>query len=70
MLSAKAIADSLLAKDMITRQKNSEIQAAEPRQERTRLLLDALESGGASVKAEFYKLLKEKESYLVEDLLE
>uniref|UniRef100_A0A673KDD9 FIIND domain-containing protein n=1 Tax=Sinocyclocheilus rhinocerous TaxID=307959 RepID=A0A673KDD9_9TELE len=44
----------------------SKVHAAEPRQEKMRLLLDVLDSGGAVVKAEFCRLLKEKEHYLVD----
>ncbi|KAG1939606.1 caspase recruitment domain-containing protein [Pimephales promelas] len=68
VLSAKAIADGLSAKDMIPGEMYSDVNAAKTRQEKTRLLLDALNSGGASVKAEFYRLLKEKEPYLVDEL--
>lgn len=33
-----------------------------------RLLLDVLDSGGATVKAEFYRLLKKEERCLVDEL--
>ncbi|XP_051717484.1 NACHT, LRR and PYD domains-containing protein 1 homolog isoform X4 [Ctenopharyngodon idella] len=66
--SVMAIADGLRTKDMIPDEIYSKVSVAETRQEKTRLLLDALDSGGASVKAEFYRLLKEKEPYLVNDL--
>lgn len=66
--SVMAIADSLKSKRMITGEMCRTIQAAEPQMEKTRLLLDALDSGGASVKAEFYRLLKKNEPYLVDDV--
>uniref|UniRef100_A0A8C2AD91 Uncharacterized protein n=1 Tax=Cyprinus carpio TaxID=7962 RepID=A0A8C2AD91_CYPCA len=56
--SVMTIADGLRTKDMIPDEMYSKVHAAEPRQEKTRLLLDALDSGGTAVKAEFYKLLK------------
>ncbi|XP_039550696.1 NACHT, LRR and PYD domains-containing protein 1 homolog isoform X1 [Pimephales promelas] len=65
--SVMAIADSLKSKHMITNEMWRKINAAEP-QQKMRLLLEALDSGGASVKAEFYKLLKENEPFLVDDL--
>lgn len=46
----------------------SKVHAAEPRQEKMRLLLDVLDSGGAVVKGEFCRLLKENEHYLVDEL--
>uniref|UniRef100_A0A671TF02 CARD domain-containing protein n=1 Tax=Sinocyclocheilus anshuiensis TaxID=1608454 RepID=A0A671TF02_9TELE len=66
--SVMTIADGLRTKDMIPDEIYSKVHAAEPRQEKTRLLLDALDSGGASVKAEFYKLLKNEEPHLVDEL--
>ncbi|XP_051719255.1 NACHT, LRR and PYD domains-containing protein 1 homolog isoform X2 [Ctenopharyngodon idella] len=66
--SVMAIADGLRTKDMIPDEMYSKVHAVEPRQEKTRLLLDALDSGGSSVKAEFYRLLKEKEHCLVDEL--
>uniref|UniRef100_A0A672RL35 CARD domain-containing protein n=1 Tax=Sinocyclocheilus grahami TaxID=75366 RepID=A0A672RL35_SINGR len=66
--SVMAIADSLKSKDMINGEMYSKVHAAEPREEKMRLLLDALDSGGAAVKAEFCRLLKEKERYLVNEL--
>uniref|UniRef100_A0A672PZZ6 CARD domain-containing protein n=1 Tax=Sinocyclocheilus grahami TaxID=75366 RepID=A0A672PZZ6_SINGR len=66
--SVMTIADGLRTKDMIPDEIYSKVHAAEPRQEKTRLLLNALDSGGAAVKAEFYKLLKNEEPHLVDEL--
>ncbi|XP_050992866.1 NACHT, LRR and PYD domains-containing protein 1 homolog [Labeo rohita] len=66
--SVMTVADGLRAKDMIPDEMYNKVHAAEPRQEKTRLLLDALDSGGAAVKAEFCRLLKENEHYLVDEL--
>ncbi|KAK7163544.1 hypothetical protein R3I93_007561 [Phoxinus phoxinus] len=66
--SVMPIADSLKCKKMITGEMWSKIKTAEPKTQKMRLLLDALDSGGASVKAEVYKLLKENEPFLVADL--
>lgn len=66
--SVMTIADGLRTKDMIPDEMYSKVHAAEPRQEKTRLLLDALDSGGTAVKAEFYKLLKNEEPHLVDEL--
>ncbi|XP_073702886.1 uncharacterized protein [Garra rufa] len=67
--SVMEIADGLRAKNMISHEMNSEVQAIEPHQKQMRLLFKALDSGGASVKAEFYRLLKKKEPKLVNDLI-
>ncbi len=66
--SAMEIADGLNSNNMITHEVWSKIHAAEPRQNKMRLLLDALESGGDDAKVEFCRLLKEKEPMLVNDL--
>lgn len=66
--SVMAIADSLMSKNMINREMYKKVHAAEPQQEKMRHLLDAVDSGGAAVKAEFCRLLKEKEHYLVDEL--
>ncbi|XP_058650199.1 uncharacterized protein LOC131551319 isoform X7 [Onychostoma macrolepis] len=66
--SVMTIADGLRTKDMIPGEMYSKVHAAEPRQEKMRLLLDILESGGAAVKAEFYRLLKKNEPHLVDEL--
>ncbi|XP_042624040.1 NACHT, LRR and PYD domains-containing protein 1 homolog [Cyprinus carpio] len=66
--SVMAIADSLLSKNMIDREMYDEVHTEKKRTEKMRLLLDAVDSGGAAVKAEFCRLLKEKEHYLVDEL--
>ncbi|XP_050957959.1 uncharacterized protein LOC127159060 [Labeo rohita] len=63
--SVMEIADGLMAKNMITGEIYSEVYAIKTPQDRLRLLLDALDSGGDSVKAEFYRLLKENEPHLM-----
>ncbi len=66
--SAIAIADGLRTKDMIPGEMYSKVHYAEPQEEKVRLLLDVLDSGGAAVKTEFYRLLKQEEPCLVDDL--
>ncbi|XP_051718827.1 NACHT, LRR and PYD domains-containing protein 1 homolog isoform X12 [Ctenopharyngodon idella] len=66
--SVMAIADSLKSKNMITSEIWGKIKAAEPKQQKMRVLLEALDSGGDSVKAEFYRRLKENEPHLVDEL--
>ncbi len=66
--SVRTIADGLRTKDMIPGEMYSKVHAAETRQDKMRLLLVVLDSGGAAVKAEFYRLLKENEPYLVDEL--
>ncbi|XP_016408561.1 uncharacterized protein LOC107740602 isoform X2 [Sinocyclocheilus rhinocerous] len=67
--SVMEIADGLRAKGMITTEMYNEVHVTEPCQNKMRVLWKALDSGGASVKAEFYRLLKEKEPHLVDDLV-
>ncbi|KAF4115646.1 hypothetical protein G5714_003135 [Onychostoma macrolepis] len=66
--SVMTIADGLRAKGMITPEMYDKIHDTKPRQNKMRALLKALDSGGASVKAEFYRLLKENEPHLVDEL--
>ncbi|XP_056336287.1 NACHT, LRR and PYD domains-containing protein 1a-like isoform X2 [Danio aesculapii] len=66
--SVMAIADSLKSKHMIADELYSELQNADTNQSKMRCLFKALHSGGASVKAEFYRLLKKNEPHLVEEL--
>ncbi len=66
--SVMTIADGLRAKDMIPGEMYSKVHYAEPQEEKVRLLLDVLDSGGAAVKTEFYRLLKKEEPCLVDDL--
>ncbi|KAI5621402.1 caspase recruitment domain-containing protein 8 isoform X3 [Silurus asotus] len=69
VLSVNEIADTLLTKRMISNETYSDIRNAATSQEKMRTFYRSLNSGGKSVKAEFYKVLKEKEHYLVNDLL-
>ncbi|XP_065118222.2 NACHT, LRR and PYD domains-containing protein 1 homolog isoform X1 [Paramisgurnus dabryanus] len=66
--SVMAIADCLRSKKMITDEMWSEVHAENTHRKQMRILYMVLISGGSSVKAEFYKLLKEKEPHLVESL--
>ncbi|XP_046701193.1 uncharacterized protein LOC124382901 isoform X3 [Silurus meridionalis] len=67
--SVNEIADNLLTKRMISNETYSDIGNATTSQEKMRILYRSLNSGGRAVKAEFYKVLMEKEPYLVDDLL-
>ncbi|XP_056325401.1 NACHT, LRR and PYD domains-containing protein 1a-like [Danio aesculapii] len=66
--SVMAIADSLKSKHMITDEIYSEVQDANTKQMKMRCLFIALDSGGASVKTEFYRLLTKNEPRLVDEL--
>lgn len=66
--SVMEIADILLSKKIITNEMYSAIQESPSSQEKMRTLYRFLDSGGRAVKPEFYKVLKEKEPFLVEDL--
>ncbi|KAI4904947.1 hypothetical protein NFI96_023238, partial [Prochilodus magdalenae] len=66
--SVMEIADCLRSKDMITAEMYSTIQTTTPSQEQMRTLYRFLESGGAAVKVEFYKALKQKLPFLVDEL--
>lgn len=66
--SVMEIADCLMSKYMITSEMYKKVHSAEPRQEKMRIVFDVLESGGSAVKAEFCRLLKEKEPHLVDEL--
>ncbi|XP_036436918.1 uncharacterized protein LOC118815091 [Colossoma macropomum] len=66
--SVMEIVDCLLSKNMITAEMYSTIQAATPSQKQMRILYGALDSGGTAVKAEFYKVLKKKQCFLVDEL--
>ncbi|XP_065118187.1 NACHT, LRR and PYD domains-containing protein 1b allele 2-like [Paramisgurnus dabryanus] len=68
VLSVMPIADCLKDKHMIPPEMYNEIDDARPRQTKMRLLFKVLDSGGPAVKAEFYRQLKDKESFLVDDL--
>ncbi|XP_076849451.1 NACHT, LRR and PYD domains-containing protein 1b allele 3-like isoform X2 [Brachyhypopomus gauderio] len=66
--SVMEIADRLKRKGMITGGTYSDIQTTKTSQSQMRILDKALNAGGRTVKKEFYKILKEKEPYLVDDL--
>ncbi|XP_073714424.1 NACHT, LRR and PYD domains-containing protein 1 homolog [Misgurnus anguillicaudatus] len=66
--SVMEIADCLRSKKMITDEMWSEVHAENTHRKQMRILYMVLISGGSAVKAEFYKLLKEKEPHLVESL--
>lgn len=62
------VADRLLSKNMITGEMYSSVSAAAIPQDKMRILYRSFDSGGRYVKEEFYKILKEKHPYLVDDL--
>ncbi|XP_046695434.1 NACHT, LRR and PYD domains-containing protein 1b allele 2-like isoform X2 [Silurus meridionalis] len=62
------IADGLKSKNMISPEMYNKIHVEPLRINQMRLLYEVLESGGGAVKAEFYKILKEKHPALVDDL--
>ncbi|XP_058239092.1 uncharacterized protein LOC131348292 [Hemibagrus wyckioides] len=62
------IADCLKSKKMISDEKYNRIHAESTSRDQMRLLYSSFDAGGRVVKAEAYKVLKEKEPYLVEDL--
>ncbi|KAI4892613.1 hypothetical protein NFI96_021680 [Prochilodus magdalenae] len=62
------IADRLRSKKMVGKEMYNEIENAQTPQKQMRKLYDALDSGGTKVKAEFYKVLKEKLQSLVDEL--
>ncbi|XP_047665387.1 uncharacterized protein LOC125140310 isoform X2 [Tachysurus fulvidraco] len=64
--SVMEIADCLKSKMMISNEKYKEIHAASPSCEQMRLMYECLNTG--VVKAEAYKVLKEKDPYLVDEL--
>ncbi|KAL7834353.1 hypothetical protein SRHO_G00286000 [Serrasalmus rhombeus] len=65
--SVKEIADHLMGK--MTQEIYNNIVTASPHQQQMRMLyIEVLNPGGATVKAEFYRILKRKQPYLVEDL--
>ncbi|KAM9440527.1 NACHT, LRR and PYD domains-containing protein 1b allele 2-like [Clarias gariepinus] len=66
--SVMEIADRLIGKEMISNEMYSSIKMKETPQDKMRELYMCLDSGGTSVKAEFYKILREKASYIVDDL--
>uniref|UniRef100_A0A3B1JCM8 CARD domain-containing protein n=1 Tax=Astyanax mexicanus TaxID=7994 RepID=A0A3B1JCM8_ASTMX len=68
VLSIMPIADHLKNEKMITDEKYTHVHNEKIPAEKMRILCEALEAGGPKVKAEFYKILKKVEPYLVEDL--
>ncbi|XP_036436225.1 uncharacterized protein LOC118814633 [Colossoma macropomum] len=62
------IVDHLLSKEMIGEEMYNEIRREKTSQEQMRILYDGLHSGGAAVKVEFYKILKKKQPYLMNEL--
>ncbi|XP_036436880.1 uncharacterized protein LOC118815053 [Colossoma macropomum] len=65
--SVKEIADHLMGK--MTNEIYNNIVTATPHQQQMRMLyVQVLNPGGATVKAEFYRILKIKQPYIVEDL--
>ncbi|XP_060785444.1 uncharacterized protein LOC132891662 isoform X2 [Neoarius graeffei] len=66
--SVMEIADTLLTKNIIRKENYSEIFNASTSQEKMRILYRCLDSGGMETKAEFYRLVKKKEPFLVHDL--
>ncbi|KAA0718723.1 NACHT, LRR and PYD domains-containing protein 3 [Triplophysa tibetana] len=66
--SVMEIADCFMSQGMIRDEMYNRVNTAETRQKKMRIFFDVLESGGTRVKAEFWKLLKEKEPHLVDEL--
>ncbi|KAF4079400.1 hypothetical protein AMELA_G00177560 [Ameiurus melas] len=66
--SVMEIADCLQSKNIITGEIYSTVSAEATSQEKMRALYRSLDSGGSAVKEEFYKILKVKQHFLVEDL--
>uniref|UniRef100_A0A4W4DW97 CARD domain-containing protein n=1 Tax=Electrophorus electricus TaxID=8005 RepID=A0A4W4DW97_ELEEL len=66
--SVMEIADCLLSKKMITDETYDKIHTEKTPQEQMRILIQALRSGGQNMKDEFYRILKEKQPFLIKDL--
>lgn len=66
--SVMEIADCLISKNMITTEAYDKIHGKSPSQEQMRLLYKSLDSGGAIVKAEFYRILRKKHAFMVYEL--
>ncbi|XP_060768423.1 NACHT, LRR and PYD domains-containing protein 1b allele 3-like [Neoarius graeffei] len=66
--SVMEIADYLKSKNMISDEMYNDINVGSTPYKQMRLLYRSLESGGRVVKAEVYKILKEKEPFLVDEL--
>lgn len=66
--SVMEIADTLLTKEIISNEMYNAIKVANTTQEKMRTLHGFLDPKGRDVKAEFFKVLKKKEGFLVNDL--
>ncbi|XP_036417908.1 uncharacterized protein LOC118801650 [Colossoma macropomum] len=66
--SVMELADSLQSKKMIGDEMYNNIKVAKTSQGQMRILYEILQSGGTAVKAEFYEILKLKQSFLVDEL--
>lgn len=66
--SVMAIADGLRTRDMISDELYCKVCSEVLRQNQMRLLFEVFDCGADVVKAEFCRLLEEKERYLVEEL--
>lgn len=64
--SVMEIADCLLSMKILTSEKYSNVRAEHTPQAKMRILYDSLTANRA--KEEFYNILKEKETFLVEEL--
>ncbi|KAB5522709.1 hypothetical protein PHYPO_G00162600 [Pangasianodon hypophthalmus] len=68
VFSVMEIADRLKSKKMISDEMYSNISVESSSYKQMRLLYRSLDSGGRAVKAEFYKILREKQPFIVDDL--
>ncbi|XP_047670964.1 NACHT, LRR and PYD domains-containing protein 1 homolog isoform X1 [Tachysurus fulvidraco] len=68
VLPVMEIADTLLTKKLIRDELYNDIKEATTPQKKMRILYSCLDSGGKAVKAEFYKILKQKQPEIVNEL--
>ncbi|GAA6081705.1 NACHT, LRR and PYD domains-containing protein 1b allele 2-like [Tachysurus ichikawai] len=68
VLPVLEIADTLFTKKLIRDELYNDIKEATTSQKKMRILYSCLDSGGKAVKAEFYKILKQKQPEIVNDL--
>ncbi|XP_072526251.1 uncharacterized protein [Salminus brasiliensis] len=66
--SVMEIADELNSKNMISNEEYNKVHKENTNEDKMRVLYAVLHSGGPEVKGEFYKILKDKQPYLVEHL--